>query len=444
MCFHPTKIVNPNFSARQGSKFLNIPCGVCDECRDLRRDEYYVRCLANNLTMNEQNGWTKHFLTLTYNPENLPHDHFYISDLSVDDDTDISKYKYLGYLPCFNHQHISTFLKSLRQYFRRDLNCTQLPQFLTVCEYGKNTHRPHYHVAAFVPVIYSFKEFHDLCKRFWHYGFLYNVRIYEADNQLHERDFNNSFKYICKYVSKGSSWLPRYARHEAGTKVLSIDRPLYMNVPRIHTTNGFGANLVHMLRPENYVAGRFSMFVPNDKHEFKSFPVPYYYRRKYFTQTTLRTDLGLQDERTYNPHTCEYDYTIKHKYHSEWIPTESYFNVRSDSFYKSLLNSINRMVSYLSVETFNLIPFREHVQHILPQGACPCEELALYEFHHNYVASSQFEDIKPLSSMNLGNWPLVFSEFLKWDCERRSVNSQTLEDKRQRYYKYHNIKSNYS
>ena len=152
MCFRPSKIANPNFSTRQGSKFLNIPCGVCEECRDLRRDEYYVRCLANNLTMNEHNGWSKHFLTLTYNPENLPHDHFYISDLSVVDDTDISKYKYLGYLPCFNHQHISTFLKSLRQYFRRDLGCTELPQFLVVCEYGKNTHRPHYHVAAFVPV----------------------------------------------------------------------------------------------------------------------------------------------------------------------------------------------------------------------------------------------------------------------------------------------------
>lgn len=442
MCFNPRKMINPNFATRQGSRFLNVPCGCCDECRDLRRDEYYTRCLANHLTMNEQNGWSMHFLTLTYNEASLPHDHFYLCDLSKSDDADEGKYKYLGYRPCFNHRHISTFLKSIRQFFRRDLRCKYLPQFLVVCEYGENTHRPHYHVAAFVPRIYSFKEFHDLAKRFWRYGFLYNIRIYEADKQLHERDINNSFKYICKYVAKGSSWLPRYARSEAGYKVISIDRPLYLNVPRVHTTHGFGDNLTKLLLPENYVAGRFSMFVPNDKHEFRSFPVPYYYRRRFFTDKVERVDLGFHDETFYNPHYKRYETISKHKYSSTWISVDEYYKVRSDSFYKSLLSSVNKMVSYLSCETSNLIPFREVVQDILPLGVCPIEDLALYTFHHNYLASP-CEEIKPFPKSNVGKWAVVFDLFLKWDCERRSINSQNDTDKRNRFYNIHNVKQNY-
>ena len=392
--------------------------------------------------MCEQNGWSKHFLTLTYDDENLPHDHFYVDDLSKKDDTDVDKFTYLGYLPCFNHKHISTFLKSIRQYFRRDLNSSSLPHFLVVCEYGEKNHRPHYHVAAFVPFNFTFREFYDICKRFWHYGFLYNVRIYESDNQLHERDFNNSFKYVCKYVSKGSSWLPRYARSVAGTKVVSIDRPLHLNVPRVHTTNGFGDNLLALLRPENYVSGRFSVFVPNNKHEFRSFPVPYYYRRKFFTDKNLRLDLGLQKSISYNPHYKKYDITLKHKYSSTWIPKQEYNNVRSDSFYKSLLSSVNKMVSYLRVETYNLIPFREIVKDILPSFDCPCEDLALYVFHKNYVPSPN-EDLKPFPCSNLGSWPLVFDTFLKWDCERRSLNFQCQLDARNRFYKLHNVNQNY-
>lgn len=131
-------------------KVKYLPCGQCLACRINRSKDWAARCVLES-RMHDQNS----FITLTYNPENLP------SDLSLHKD-DFQK-----------------FMKRLRKY----LSKKGIKISYYMCgEYGELYQRPHYHVCIFgwYPDDYRLWRIRDGVKlyisptlqKLWPYGFI--------------------------------------------------------------------------------------------------------------------------------------------------------------------------------------------------------------------------------------------------------------------------------
>lgn len=132
-CYHPLKgyIKNNNgkrsftFKQSEGNGNLaEVACGQCIGCRISRTKSWAIRC-ANEIQLHEESC----FLTLTYNPENLPK---------------------TGSL---NKKHLSAFMKALRKTMPFDGNSDDPTQkkirFYGCGEYGDQLQRPHYHLILF-------------------------------------------------------------------------------------------------------------------------------------------------------------------------------------------------------------------------------------------------------------------------------------------------------
>jgi len=106
----------PLFSSPpHGAKRIDLPCGQCIGCRLERSRQWAVRIMHEN-KMHE----TSSFLTLTYNPENLPENGTLVIE------------------------HFQLFLKR----YRKKISPTKIRMFYCG-EYGENTNRPHYHAIIF-------------------------------------------------------------------------------------------------------------------------------------------------------------------------------------------------------------------------------------------------------------------------------------------------------
>lgn len=75
MCVSPVNILNPNFrsdvdlirrTVNTQDKYLQVPCGVCIECKQQKQMALVQRCRVMSL------DHYIFFCTLTYNPESLP------------------------------------------------------------------------------------------------------------------------------------------------------------------------------------------------------------------------------------------------------------------------------------------------------------------------------------------------------------------------------------
>lgn len=125
-CYHPinawrTETGGITLKIEKGipSTFLELPCRKCIGCRlDIAR-QWAVRCIHEAQTHKENC-----FLTLTYNPQNLP-----------EGGTLVKK-------------HVQNFLKRLRDLLNR-ADCKQKIRYYAVGEYGSKGDRPHYHILLF-------------------------------------------------------------------------------------------------------------------------------------------------------------------------------------------------------------------------------------------------------------------------------------------------------
>lgn len=91
-----------------------VPCGMCTACRMQKSKEWATRILHES-TMHDRNS----FITLTYNPENLPEN---------------------GSL---NKKHFKLFIRNLRYRLKEKI------RYYGCGEYGDNNGRPHYHIIIF-------------------------------------------------------------------------------------------------------------------------------------------------------------------------------------------------------------------------------------------------------------------------------------------------------
>lgn len=126
-CVTPINIKNEKYG-----NYVTVPCGKCYGCLKRKRSGWLLR-----LESEHRDSKSAHFLTLTYNDENLP---FYNGEL------------------CFNKSHVQKYLKRLRKYSQLRYYC--------VSEYGGKFGRPHYHMLLFNYLGPS-EKISDL----WPYGF---------------------------------------------------------------------------------------------------------------------------------------------------------------------------------------------------------------------------------------------------------------------------------
>lgn len=244
MCVLPLNIKNN--SVYQTSLYtphtLSVPCGKCDDCRNIQQTEWRTRILFD-IFETYQNGGICLFLTLTYNNDNLPHfvapylpklnrldkaityfekidlkdkkfidDEFYIlmKDACIEfpelqDDTNI----YTD-LPCFCKEHCLSFLNNFKVRFHK-LYGKGHYKYVLVSEFGENTNRPHYHLLLFLDssVCSYWSNITELVRSLWSYGFTFpkckNGKYVDdkgESNPPYLRDKVNSATYTSKYICK--------------------------------------------------------------------------------------------------------------------------------------------------------------------------------------------------------------------------------------------------
>lgn len=191
MCLSTIHIANPTHRFQEGvtKHWLDVPCGHCLECRTQKQDEWLTRSLSEfDYYKNAIHGsvW---FPTLTYNNENLP---FYTSPLT--------NYK----IPCFDRQHIRTFMRKLRIYLQRAHYDSTNIKYLVCSEYGTKRGRSHYHMLLFLPFKISQYRLQGFLNRAWIYGFTSFSR--KGGQILTDK----AIKYCTKYVTKDMSFYQKY------------------------------------------------------------------------------------------------------------------------------------------------------------------------------------------------------------------------------------------
>lgn len=185
MCLNPITIKNQRSNFRVGvdKMFITVDCGDCVECRDKKRNSYYIR-MYYEWQRYFYNGGSVWFITNSYTDSDLPHIDCVGSSAKAIESISKCKFTPIDY-PCFDKGHLRDFLDRL-------LKLDRLPYFITknipslrdiegnpynkvlgadmkhfvVCEYGHNTHRPHYHLLIFCPFIASagaMKKLFEFC-----------------------------------------------------------------------------------------------------------------------------------------------------------------------------------------------------------------------------------------------------------------------------------------
>ena len=138
---------------------IYVPCGHCAWCLQRLRQEWFVR-----LKFEGSRALFRSFLTLTYRDSDLP--------FEINDETG-------EFVPSVSLKDIQDFHKRCR----KDIKF----RFMLCSEYGPKTHRPHYHGVYFHDQPYDFTK-----------------KWYKGDNNSQYPAKDGSYKYIIKYVLKGS------------------------------------------------------------------------------------------------------------------------------------------------------------------------------------------------------------------------------------------------
>lgn len=156
MCTKPLTIYNKAYLRLGGPMYLNVPCGQCEECIQVKSIDYFLRTWA--IYRQLPPTWSMWFSTLTFNPANLPTSDLVVKGTLQDIPQNALHGKVLhGQIywhtdenfMCFDHSIIKRFLKSFRQHFVRDLHLPA-PKCLVTSEFGDTFGRPHYHGIFFV------------------------------------------------------------------------------------------------------------------------------------------------------------------------------------------------------------------------------------------------------------------------------------------------------
>ena len=127
MCFFPTPTPANSIAHKKG--VTEYGCGVCPECLRKKANYWALKCSAQAKTMNGM------MITLTY--DQYVHDgHGNIIGERLPEDMSVHK------------RDAQLFVKRLRKYIDTHGHGEKI-KYLLSAEYGKRTHRPHYHAIIF-------------------------------------------------------------------------------------------------------------------------------------------------------------------------------------------------------------------------------------------------------------------------------------------------------
>lgn len=295
MCLKPLHIINKssNIPAVGGFIRLQVPCGKCQECKDQKKKDYYVRTFAEYQDLepyvNSGQGFC-YFDTLTYNNDNLP--------------------KWNG-IPCFNHEHIKLFLKRLRiSLQRKGFDVKNNLRYFICSEFGEITKRPHYHVLFFLRFPIHVLNFYDEVRKAWEYGF--NDRKYSkvingklklgAVDRIVNRQ--NALKYVSGYVVKDDTWLKIFNQKvdDLVAKGAEIDDKVLRSIqPRFFLSKDYGKSFLTDLSAKyhfnrDYFEKHGTIQLPDQSYILQDFKIPDYYRRKiYFNLVEVPLE-GLENQ----------------------------------------------------------------------------------------------------------------------------------------------------
>lgn len=152
--------------------YIAVPCGHCDFCAVSKQVQLSTRLMLEQYGAELRGLPKSYFVTLTYAPESLPSDGVCKRDVQL-------------------------FLKRLRVTLERKFGTPPF-RYCVFSEYGKTTHRAHYHMILFGVKLGDLNYQYFVLKKYlastWKKGFI-DVK------ECHQ----NSFTYMSKYLLKGSN-----------------------------------------------------------------------------------------------------------------------------------------------------------------------------------------------------------------------------------------------
>ena len=220
--------MNP-FTLTEENGGFQVPCGKCYNCKRRRTSSWSVRLVKEG-----ERSLSAHFLTLTYNTENVP----------------ISKNGFMT----LNKIDLQKFFKRLRKWHGKEHTSLK---YYAVGEYGGQTKRPHYHIVIFNANLEHFE-------RSWSIDLKPLGQIHIGT--ITEASIGYTLKYICK----------------------DSQIPIHKNDDRIKEfaimSKGLGSNYLtdkmitwHKNKPEERI------YVP--LKDGKKAPLPRYYKQKIYDES---------------------------------------------------------------------------------------------------------------------------------------------------------------
>ena len=183
MCRKPLIVKNPilDYDSVKDRAYLDVPCGKCEQCKDRKRNDTYIRLYYEFLHNQQVNHGKTYYLTLTYNDKCIPR-------LLLNDGSEIY---------AFSKPHIQKYLKRVRIRCARELGVTDGIKYFISSENGDKFHRPHYHILFFYPDAKTYLRFKGIARQEWYFGFT-------APGKYNNGDVTNpgALKYCGKYVCK--------------------------------------------------------------------------------------------------------------------------------------------------------------------------------------------------------------------------------------------------
>lgn len=232
-CLHPIRIKNPTRSYCRGINpvYLTVPCGKCEECRKAKHSEWALRTYIQVQDVINNGGFAL-FPTLTYRNEDLPHfEHLDENDGSIYD------------IPCFDHDDIKAFMKSLRKRFERK-GIVGI-KHLICSEYGPRTQRPHYHALIMFPSGCDVNEAVKAIEKAWLYGFVGWSKTGKVIESF------AGCRYVSKYVTKDVDFFERkdlnhfLAKYRKDKDKMEL---IKSSLPKHWQSQHFGESLVNIIK----------------------------------------------------------------------------------------------------------------------------------------------------------------------------------------------------
>lgn len=163
----PSSFVVDEVTGEMFPVYIEVPCNHCDVCKERKISAFVQRCKLETQCY-DCRPW---FITLTYDNNHLPE-----KGVSIDE--------------------VQRFLKRLRINLVRS-GFNKRIRYVLVGEYGKNTHRPHYHAILWNIGAKTHKQYLqlvDILDKSWNNGFIQH-RIINPEN-------DKAFYYTAKYLKK--------------------------------------------------------------------------------------------------------------------------------------------------------------------------------------------------------------------------------------------------